>query len=942
MLSFVRILLVSMIFLLSLAEPVNAQLDNVQQRLAKIEKIEDKSVVIEQAQQLISDSFLTSKQHLSILTVIGHGYHALGDLDGAIATFRQAQQLANENVLAAEEADAFKLIGVFNYFKGDFPKALSAYQASLNYYQNTDEYLKQAHLYNNIGLVKNSMGDMEQALITYRKAEGIYQQYGNEDDKVDIRFNISGLYSNLKMYDKAIEILLQIIEKRIESNDLDDLALAKSDLAIAYKNSGKYQLAEQYQLAALNYYKDSEQPYHLATQLNNLSDLYSNMGKIELAINFSKKCIALAEQQKHQAALANCLYELGKGLFHQGEIEQAFDYANQSNELAMQTNFKNLKLENLSLLALIHAARQEPEQALAKSRAFKKEVDDGYNNNFNLKLVQFESEQLAHQVKKLQQAKAFQQIKIEQTEQSRNFMLMALIFVSIIVFFIYRRKKELSTKIWLAAQVKERTRDLELLTEQLTAANKVKSQFLANMSHEIRTPLTAIIGQSEAVINGEVSEQNVGAEVNVIHANGMHLLQLVNDILDISKIEADKLELDVSGQNLDVITQDLANMFNEQAKSKQLEFVIKNTMPSAFTFHADGLRLSQILINLCSNAIKFTNKGRVSLTISEEHNHLVFIVNDTGIGMNKEQQKQVFNSFSQADSSISRRFGGTGLGLFLSMQLAEMMGGEINLNSTLNVGSTFTFSFPYIKANAAIAPKQKKTELNLLTEKITGTILLAEDHDDNRRLIARFLKRLGLDVVTAKNGKQVIELYLKHEPEVLLLDIQMPEMDGIEALVKLRELGCAKPIIALTANAMSHEVKHYLSLGFNGHLKKPIERGVLVTTLFEHFSKTNMQLSIDDAFKDIDISDLVGNFKADLAIDKQHFLNFSVSQDWIILKQKVHRLAGSSAMFGFPKLSDIAIKLEASFKAPQPVVSITLINDLIADLIQEIEQVQQS
>ncbi|KGJ92443.1 ATP-binding protein [Thalassotalea sp. ND16A] len=942
MFSFVRILLISMIFYISLANAVSAQLDSVQQRLADIETIEDKSVVIEQALQLIADSFLTSKQHLSILTVIGHSHHALGDLDGAIATFMQAQQLASANNLKQEEADAYKLIGVFNYFKGDFPQALRAYRASLNYYQNTDQYLKQAHLYNNIGLAQNNMGDMEHALTTFKKAEHIYQQYGDEDDKVDIRFNISGLYLTLKMYDKAIEILPQIIAKRIALNDQDGLAQAKSYLAIAYKNSGKYQLAEQYNLEVLNYYKRSEQPYHLASELNNMAGLYSQMGLIESAIDYSRKCIALSEQQKHQGALANCLYELAKGLFHQGEIEQAFDYAKQSNELAIRTNYKALMLENLSLLALIHAARQEPKQAIDISKAFRKEVDDGYNNNFNLKLVKFESDQLAHQVKTLQQDKAFQQIQSEQTEQSRNFMLVALIFVSIIVFLIYRRKKELSTQLRLASQVKERTHELEQRTEQLKQANNIKSQFLANMSHEIRTPLTAIIGQSEAVINGEVSKQDVAAEVNVIHANGMHLLQLVNDILDISKIEADKLELDIRGQNLDVMMQDLANMFSEQAKSKQLEFVIKNTLPAAFTFNADGLRLSQILINLCSNAIKFTNNGRVSLTISEEHNHLVFIVNDTGIGMSKEQQKSVFNSFSQADSSISRRFGGTGLGLFLSMQLAKMMGGEINLNSTLNVGSTFTFSFPYIKANALIAAKQRKTELNLLTEKITGTILLAEDHDDNRRLIARFLSRLGLDVVSAKNGKQAIELYLKHDPQVLLLDIQMPEMDGIEALVKLRELGCAKPIIALTANAMSHEVKHYLSLGFNGHLKKPIERSEFVTTLFEHFSKANLQLSIDDAFKGIDISDLVENYKADLTLDKQHLLNFSTSQDWAALQQQVHRLAGSAAMFGFPKLSDIAIKLEVNFKTSQPLPSKTLSNELIAELLEEIDHIQQS
>ena len=265
----------------------------------------------------------------------------------------------------------------------------------------------------------------------------------------------------------------------------------------------------------------------------------------------------------------------------------------------------------------------------------------------------------------------------------------------------------------------------------------------------------------------------------------------------------------------------------KQAQRKNLSFTITDSLPSPFIINVDGLRLKQILINICSNAIKFTSEGWVTLDIAIINNTLLFTVTDTGIGMNEEQQAKVFNSFTQADNSINRRFSGSGLGLFLSDQLAKMMLGQITVTSEINQGSTFVFKLPfgeYSSTSVNIDSPLRLSHFSYDKKRYSGKILLAEDHDDNRRLITRLLTGLGLEVLSASNGQEAVELFVKHNPALTLLDIQMPVMDGLQALQKLRELGFTLPIYALTANVMSHEIIDFLALGFDGYLKKPIER----------------------------------------------------------------------------------------------------------------------
>ena len=908
-------------------------------QLTAIEKLVDKNEAIAQLNQLKKSQLLSPKEFASVLFLLGRTYHALGDLTGALKSFQKVQHFAQEQHFIQVEADAAKYVGIFHYFKGENQQALVAYQTSLTYYRSENTPIKHANLLNNVGLVYAAMGDTQQALTRYKQAEVIYQKLGSTVDKVDIRYNIAGLYLRLQRYDIAIDLFQQVIKKRIELKDKVGLANVHGDIGIAYKHSGQFPLALKYLLKALSFYQNSNDQYNSASQLHNLAELYNVLNQPENAIEYAQKSIKLSEESGHQNAYAGGLYSLAKAHFYLGDIEQAHEYLQRSNKAATDMNYQHQINDNLALFSLVYAAQNKTQQAIKVHRRYAMQNSIRANKALNVELARFEAEQLKQQVEYLQQNKNMQQLKQAQEQQQQNFVIVATLLSFVLLFFISRRNIERRLKLELENKVEERTHTLVMLTDELVKANAVKSQFLANMSHEIRTPLTSVIGQAEAIINGDVDEAYLHKEVEIIHGNSLHLLDLINNILDLSKVEANKLELDLKKQDLYVILHELMNMFTEQAKAKGLTFEIVHALPTPFYINIDAMRLKQILINLCSNAIKFTTRGHVELTISTEKDTLLFKITDSGIGMSETQLQQVFESFTQGDSSISRRFGGSGLGLCLSDQLAKLMGGKIAVESTLNYGSVFSLILPCLHNVDQYSPISTISvidgENNEVVNTLSGTILLADDHDDNRRLIARLLKNLGLEVFTAINGKEAVDVFLEQQPQLILLDIQMPEMDGLEAFKVLKQKGCTAPIIALTANAMAHEVEQYLSLGFDGHLKKPIERTLFIATIAKYYGAIDSIDETEKSLANIDMSDLVAQFKSNLVLEQQDLLLLLKNNDLEKLSQLAHRIAGAAQMFGFSLLSEKSIKLESIIKANE----VEQVNDIAQRMLNEIDQV---
>ena len=405
------------------------------------------------------------------------------------------------------------------------------------------------------------------------------------------------------------------------------------------------------------------------------------------------------------------------------------------------------------------------------------------------------------------------------------------------------------------SELKSTNRQLELTVEranlmakQANEANKAKSEFLANMSHEIRTPMNAIIGFSELLAEEDLTEQQ-RTFLSTVLVSGKSLLQLINDILDFSKIEAGRLQTEIIECNTQQFLGDVNSFLRPLALEKNLKFDILQCGDLPSIFYTDPVRVRQCLVNLVGNAIKFTDKGHVFINVSTEQHHdkdyVRFDVEDTGIGIPEEKQRTIFEAFTQADGSTTRKFGGTGLGLTITKQLTELLGGTISVKSDPGKGSVFTTLLPAgVKLDEIDSINAYNIMNDLLTEPEdanepiegrTGKILVAEDAQANQALIRVLLGRLGHEVVIVENGKEAVEAIENDESyDLVFMDMMMPVMSGYDATKKLRARGCDLPIIALTANAMKGDDQKCYEAGCIEYITKPIDRDRLQELLVKY------------------------------------------------------------------------------------------------------------
>ena len=384
------------------------------------------------------------------------------------------------------------------------------------------------------------------------------------------------------------------------------------------------------------------------------------------------------------------------------------------------------------------------------------------------------------------------------------------------------------------------------MTTLAEEASRSKSEFLANMSHEIRTPMNAIVGLSQIIQETQLSDYQKELVGKVGFASHS-LLLIINDILDFSKVEAGKMKIESIVFSLEEILNGLAGLTSDQVAAKGLKFTISLPSDLPTYYRGDPLRLNQVLLNLINNAIKFTEKGSIALNVSsvlleDKHITLMFQVVDTGIGISSKALSGLFKPFTQADSSISRRYGGTGLGLVLCHKLLQLMDGSIYCESKVGEGSNFIstvclgqVSEAEIKEKKAASRKQASSATyEVLAQKLKGfRVLLAEDNELNQLVMREMLKKIGLEVTIVENGKLALEILDKVEFDIVLMDLQMPEMDGMTASRLIRNQARFKdlPIIALTANAMSGDSEKSIEAGMNEHITKPINRQVLFDCL---------------------------------------------------------------------------------------------------------------
>ena len=394
-------------------------------------------------------------------------------------------------------------------------------------------------------------------------------------------------------------------------------------------------------------------------------------------------------------------------------------------------------------------------------------------------------------------------------------------------------------------------------------ANKSKSEFLANMSHEIRTPMNAIIGFTE-LLNEQLSEPRLKSYVKTIQTAGTTLLTLINDILDLSKIEAGKLKITKVPTNVENLCNEIVAIFTMTIKKKGLDIFVYIDENIPISLLLDEVRLRQILLNLIGNSVKFTESGYIKLSVvtsnvDEHHSKLdlSISVEDTGMGISPSQLGMIFKEFEQSEGQDSRKFGGTGLGLSISKRLSKMMGGDITVESKEGVGSTFSVKLLNVDISSIVVEKRVDEEIaedktNIIFKK--AKLLIVDDIEDNRELIVKNFEVTNIEVITAVNGLEAVEIYKREKPDLILMDIRMPVMDGYEAATRIKEISNV-PIIALTASVMQDEYERSKREHFDGFLRKPVLRYDLFNELSKYLTFEKKEIDQDTKQEDFILSE---------------------------------------------------------------------------------------
>jgi signal transduction histidine kinase/ActR/RegA family two-component response regulator len=766
--------------------------------------------------------------------------------DKAIEFGNDALSLAVNLQSKLHEAKSFFRIAEGYRLKGENIRALDNFLKALKTYGEIDDREGVAKSSNQTGKIYRFMGDYSTALDHHLRALKIYTDLENKKGIAISMISSGDAYQKLEKSDLALDYFNQAIEMCKGSNDqttIVDAYISKGDL---HWHEGDNDRALYFFEEALKILKSIDQPgIDSSVVINNLGNVYREKEDYNVALNYYDQSLRLSTNAGDKNLIAVIQKNIGITYKLTGEYQRAIDFLKMSKDLAGQIRLQEVYKESLEELSESYALAGNYKNALEyyKELAILNQQVAQEQASNKISLIQ-----LGYHLKDEAQKQTIREIdlnlRVLKERNIRNIIILFTLFSIAFIFILwsrYRMKLRTNTELTnlntdLEKRVEERTKRLKeendrrkIAHEHAQQANESKNRFLANISHEVRTPITAIIGFCDITIQSGVGEQHK-IYLQRIKDSSEHLLALIKDLLDYSQIDIGKTELKKTTFHLKELMESVINAFFLDAKSKKLKMVLDIHEKVPLNLMGDKDVIRQIMYNLIGNAVKFTEEGDVKIKIRVSENgsendkiKLLCSVEDTGIGISRMKQKLIFMDFSQESESTNRKYGGAGLGLTISKHFIQLMEGEIWVESEKGKGSNFLFTMVLMNADTAA---HKLNARNAEVKKLH--ILIAEDNMLNSQVITAFLTRLGHTSEMAVNGIEAIRILSEKDFDAVLMDIEMPEMDGIEATEKIR-MGIMDvrnpniPIIALTAHALKDYEEKSLKAGMNSYLTKPVD-----------------------------------------------------------------------------------------------------------------------
>lgn len=731
---------------------------------------------------------VTHVQKAELLLQLATLCREAGDTEQMEEYARKALELPPDDIPLLDRARIFKFLGFYEIDTGTYANALEWLRKARSILSEQDNKEELADVYNAFGIVYNALGQPGRALEYNFDALRICEQLEDREGIGNVCHQIGGVYSSLENTRSALEYLKRSLEILEELKGVASAPVLYLDIADAYVKAEEYGAALEYYQKAQNAYESLGTVSAIPLILLSIGKLFLKTGRYEAAMTYAREGLSFATAQNNKEDIMNASLVIARIHIQQEQFSRALQYIDDAAEIEEKLYSQSARMEIDLLKSAIyeklgdyHNAYRHYRSYADRERAYQAQIHDKLSKELE---IQHEKERKEHEAE------------------------------------LYRLK------------------NIELVKARKTAENasQAKTRFLTTMSHEIRTPINGVIGMAQILSTTDLTAEQQDY-LDMLIASGNALLHLVNDILDLSKIEAGKTMLSHEYFNLADVLKEVIGIVQPRADEKQIRMTLWYTVDVPREFIGDPGRIRQILLNLIGNSIKFTHDGDVTVSIRERSRtgtvaDIEFIVRDTGIGISDADKERIFDAFLQADSSDTRQYDGSGLGLTITRKLVEIMNGTIAVESKKNSGSIFTVVIPL-----QTAQKDSDQELHdiaaassVIDSHAPGRsihALIVEDKQVNQKVAERLLGKLGCTADIAIDGKQALEQVKNNTYDIIFMDCQMPVMDGYEATRLIRDPGTgvpdpSVPIVAMTAHALKGDREKCIEAGMDDYMAKPI------------------------------------------------------------------------------------------------------------------------